>query len=160
MSGTHRALLELYIASQGSLWNVRIHPKPLVASTLPPAALGAPSRQEGGGAGAKCRFGLNGSALLPLATRGQLASFPVSSGAGQEDPLEKEMATHSNTLAWKIPWTEKPGRLQSMGSQRVGQDWRTSLHFILYYKQIDFHLPWCGSLHAPNSKLLLILYAE
>ena len=41
---------------------------------------------------------------------------------GQEDPLEKEMATHSSTLAWKIPWTEKPGRLQSMGSQRVGQD--------------------------------------
>ena len=37
-----------------------------------------------------------------------------------EDPLEKEMATHSSTLAWKIPWTEEPGRLQSMGSQRVG----------------------------------------
>ena len=41
---------------------------------------------------------------------------------GQEDPLEKEMATHSSTLAWKIPWTEKPDRLQSMGSQRVGHD--------------------------------------
>ena len=41
---------------------------------------------------------------------------------GQEDPLEKEMATHSGTLAWKIPWTEEPGRLQSMGSQRVGHD--------------------------------------
>ena len=41
---------------------------------------------------------------------------------GQEDPLEKEMATHSSTLAWKIPWTEKPGRLQSVGSQRVGHD--------------------------------------
>ena len=41
---------------------------------------------------------------------------------GQEDPLEKEMANHSSTLAWKIPWTEKPGRLQSMGSQRVGHD--------------------------------------
>ena len=40
-----------------------------------------------------------------------------------EDPLlEKEMAIHSNTLAWKIPWTEKPGRLQSMGLQRVGHD--------------------------------------
>ena len=38
---------------------------------------------------------------------------------GQEDPLEKEMATHSSILAWKIPWTEKPGRQQSMGSQRV-----------------------------------------
>ena len=46
---------------------------------------------------------------------------------GCEDPLEKEMATHSSTLAWKIPWTEEPGRLQSMGSQRVGHDWVTSL---------------------------------
>ena len=39
-----------------------------------------------------------------------------------EDPLEKEMATHSSTLAWKIPWTEEPGRLQSMGSKTVGHD--------------------------------------
>jgi len=38
---------------------------------------------------------------------------------GQEDPLEKEMATHPSTLAWKIPWTEEPDRLQSMGPQRV-----------------------------------------
>ena len=41
---------------------------------------------------------------------------------GQEDLLEKEMATHSSILAWKIPWTEEPGRLQSTGSQRVGRD--------------------------------------
>ena len=41
---------------------------------------------------------------------------------GREDLLEKEMATHSSILAWKIPWTEEPGRLQSMGSQRVGHD--------------------------------------
>ena len=41
---------------------------------------------------------------------------------GWEDPLEKEMAIHSSTVAWKIPWTEEPGRLQSMGSQRVGHD--------------------------------------
>ena len=41
---------------------------------------------------------------------------------GQEDPLKKEMATYSRTLAWKIPWTKEPGRLQSMGSQRVGHD--------------------------------------
>ena len=41
---------------------------------------------------------------------------------GQEDPLEKEMATHSSTLAWKIPWTEECSRLQSMASQRVGHD--------------------------------------
>ena len=41
---------------------------------------------------------------------------------GWEDPLEKEMATHSSILAWKISWTEKPGGLQSVGSQRVGHD--------------------------------------
>ena len=41
---------------------------------------------------------------------------------GQEDPLEKEMATQSSILAWRIPWTEEPGRLQSMGSQRVRHD--------------------------------------
>ena len=41
---------------------------------------------------------------------------------GGEDPLEKEMAIHSSNIAWKIPWTEEPGRLQSIGSQRVGHD--------------------------------------
>ena len=41
---------------------------------------------------------------------------------GWEGPLEKEMATHSSTIAWKIPWTEEPGRLQSRGSQRAGHD--------------------------------------
>jgi len=41
---------------------------------------------------------------------------------GKENPLEKEIATHSSILAWKIPWMEEPGRLRSMGSQRVGHD--------------------------------------
>ena len=49
---------------------------------------------------------------------------------GWEDPLEKEMATHSSTLAWKISWTEEHCRLQSIGSQRVGHDER--LHFPLF----------------------------
>ena len=53
---------------------------------------------------------------------------------GQEVPLEKEMATHSSILAWKIPWTEEPGRLQSMGWQRVGHDRATSLRFT-------YHMP-------------------
>ena len=48
---------------------------------------------------------------------------------GAEDPLEKEMATHSSTLAWKTPWMEEPGGLQSTGPQRVGPDWATSLHY-------------------------------
>ena len=47
---------------------------------------------------------------------------------GWEDPLEKEMATHSSVLAWDIPWTEEPGGLQSMGSQRVGHDLATKQH--------------------------------
>ena len=49
---------------------------------------------------------------------------------GWEDPLEKEIAIQSSTIAWKIPWAEEPGRLQSMGSQRVGHDWATSLHSL------------------------------
>ena len=52
---------------------------------------------------------------------------------GWEDPLEKEMAIYSRTIAWKIPWTEEPGRLQAMGSQRVGHDGVTSL---------TLHLTW------------------
>ena len=46
----------------------------------------------------------------------------VVQSPGQEDPLEEGMATHSSTLAWRIPWTEEPGGLQSMGSQRAGHD--------------------------------------
>ena len=53
-----------------------------------------------------------------------------------EDPLEKEMATHSSILAWRIPWMEEPGGLQSMGSQRVRHDWETSLSLLfLWIKQ-------------------------
>ena len=55
---------------------------------------------------------------------------------GWEDPLEKDMATHSSTLAWKIPRTEEPGRLQSLGSQRVGYDWATSLHSSMLLKHL------------------------
>ena len=49
-------------------------------------------------------------------------SGDVGSSPGLEDPLEKEMAAHSSILAWRIPWTEEPGGLQSMGSQRVRPD--------------------------------------
>ena len=49
---------------------------------------------------------------------------------GREDPLEKEMATHSSIVAWRIPWTEEPGGLQSMGLQRLRHDWVTSLILI------------------------------
>ena len=54
---------------------------------------------------------------------------------GQEDPVEKGMAIHSSTLAWRIQWTEEPGGLQSVGSQSVGHDWAsntTTLHYTFY----------------------------
>ena len=53
---------------------------------------------------------------LPMMQETQVQSL------GREDPLEKEMTAHSGTLAWKIPWMEEPGGLQSMGSQRIGHD--------------------------------------
>ena len=52
---------------------------------------------------------------------------------GQEDPLVQEMATHSSILAWEIPWTEEPGGLQSMESQRVGHNWACRSRCVLQY---------------------------
>ena len=57
---------------------------------------------------------------------------------GWEDPLEKEMATHSSTLAWKIPWTEEPGKLQSMGRKEL--DTTEQLHFH-FFKGIYSNIP-------------------
>ena len=72
----------------------------------------APYQETGGGGG------------FPGGSDGKVYSMQETRvrSLGQEDPLEKEMAAHFSTLAWKIPWTEDPGRLQSMGSQRVGHD--------------------------------------
>ena len=58
---------------------------------------------------------------------------------GWEDPLEKEMATHSSTLAWKIPQTEEPDRLQSMGSQKVRHNWVTQLHLLHVMNKSSSH---------------------
>ena len=60
---------------------------------------------------------------LPVIQETQVRSL------GQEDPLEKGMAIHSSTFAWRIPWTEEPGGLQSMGSQRVRHDWATNTYY-------------------------------
>ena len=60
---------------------------------------------------------------------------------GQEDPLEKGLAIHSGILAWRIPWTEETGRLQSVGSQRVGHDWATNTNTKVmeqYYWSVQF----------------------
>ena len=71
---------------------------------------------------------------------GALKHLPHCSGrprgwtwVNQKDLLEKEMATHPSILVWKIPWMEKPGGLQYMGSQRVGHDWASSCHFYYRY---------------------------
>ena len=69
----------------------------------------------------KFLFGIPFNIDLPAMWETQFQSL------GQEDPLEKEMATHSSILAWRIPWIEEPGRLQSMGSQRIRHNWATSL---------------------------------
>ena len=65
---------------------------------------------------------LGGSVVKKLPATQELQETLVCS-PGQEDPLEEGMATHSSILAWRIPWTEEPGGLQSMGLQRVRQDW-------------------------------------
>ena len=61
---------------------------------------------------------------------------------GREDPLEKEMAPHSSTLAWKVPWTEEPGRLQSMGSLRIGHDSVTSLSLFSLFTFTHWRRKW------------------
>ena len=61
------------------------------------------------------------------------------------------MATHSSTLAWKIPWTEEPGRLQSMGSQRVGHDWATSLS-LSHIGEGNGNPPQCSCLENPRDR--------
>ena len=74
---------------------------------------------------------------------------------GPEDPLQKEMVTHSRTLAWKIPWTEEHGRLQSMGSQRLAHDWLTSLSFFLLcqkYRNIERRRKLIGELIGVKAK--------
>ena len=67
---------------------------------------------------------------------------------GREDLLEKEMAPHSSILAWKIPWMEESGRLQSMGSQRVGHDWATSLTSGQRPGRLIVHYVWWASLSS------------
>ena len=74
---------------------------------------------------------------------------------GQEDPLEKKMATHSSILDWRIPWTEEPGRLQSMGSQRVrrGSDWTTTT--TMYYNYFLSRLRFLIGVSISNSQKLI-----
>ena len=76
---------------------------------------------------------------------------------GWEDPLEKEMAIHSSTIAWKIPWTEEPGRLQSMGSQRVEHDWVTSFTFTYEWETFWWSSLLCIYLPLQTKKSLFCI---
>ena len=70
---------------------------------------------------------------------------------GREDPLEQKMATHTSILAWRIPWTEEPGGLQSMGSQRVRYDWATNIFTWWSFTETQFTYQIVHSLKIYNS---------
>ena len=73
---------------------------------------------------------------------------------GQEDPLQKEMAAHSSILAWRIPWIEEPGRLQSTGLHRVGHDWVTNTFFSFLDKEWHCYLSsLCKTEDLPELKV-------
>ena len=76
---------------------------------------------------------------------------------GREDSLEKEMAPHSSIVAWRIPWTEEPGGLQSTGSQRVGHDWVTSLSVGSIWNFL-FCIPLEPHLYCKTEQQLLVLH--
>ena len=73
---------------------------------------------------------IHGYGLSPLVKNLPAVQETWVQSLSWEDPLEKEMATHSSILAWKISWTEEPGGPQSMGSQRVGHDWATNTYTL------------------------------
>ena len=80
---------------------------------------------------------------------------------GQEDPLEKGMATHSSILAWRIAWTEEPGGLQSMGSQRVRHDWATdtsTLYMFLWCRWSFCHHPSLSTTLSPVANNYMALF--
>ena len=85
---------------------------------------------------------------------GDMSSIP-----GQEDPLEEEMATHSSTLAWEIPWTEEPSGLQSMGSQRVGHN-RACAHSMLYMQEKMLLLKWNYCMGVKNERRKLTVQID
>ena len=114
-----------------------------------------PYRKPLNGLNSICRDYL--STVIPWWLRGQRVPAMRETwdqSLGREDPQEKEMPTHSSILAWRIPWMEEPGGLQSMGLQRVGYDWGGWT--LTGYSQ---HLTWCGCCvnnccHMENSSLV------
>ena len=96
------------------------------------------------------RMGFPGSSQMVKRPPAMLETWVWS--LGQEDPLEKGMATHCSVLAWEIPWTEKPGGLQSMGLWRVGHDWALGGWFPLQSSQ----RPWWYSLLSSTPSPFLV----
>ena len=87
---------------------------------------------------------------------GLYARIDPGSIPGSRRSLEKEMATHSSILAWKIPWMVKPGRLPSKGSQRIGHDWVTSLSFLCKRDDIKSYDPYFQGLNVAGSCWMLL----
>ena len=92
-------------------------------------------------------FPLGWTGLISLQSQGLSGGFSNTTVQkhqffGAHLSLEKEMATHPSILAWKTPWMEEPGRLQSTGSQWVGHDWATSLHFLYGPTLTSIHDYW------------------
>ena len=113
----------------------------------------------------KCQLPVQGRSLCPLASLvaqrvNRLPAVPETWvwSLGREDPLEKEMATYPSTLAWKIPRTVEPGRLQSMGSQRVTHDWETSLYVHTHVSTCIWVMCMCTWVF--ESQLLLSLLSQ
>ena len=111
------------------LSHVRLYATPWTVAHQAPPSIGLPSEHDG---------------KESVCNSGDLGSIP---GSGRS-PLEKEVATHSSTLAWRIPCMEDPAGPQSMGSQRVGHDWSTSLS--LYFPSKDHSYPKQFSLEQPT----------
>ena len=86
---------------------------------------------------------------------------------GQEDSLEESMTTHSSIFSWRIPWTEEPGRLQSVGLQRVGHNWATNTHTHTHTHTLTLQCSGTGSITGrelkscmPSEKLRVFLQAD
>ena len=114
--------------------HVQLFATPWTVACQAPPSMGFPRQEYWSGLPFPSPGGLPNPRIKPVSSTlaGRFFTIWTSRGAQlgkSKDPLEKEMATHSSILAWKIPWMEEPGRLQSMGSQRVGHNWATSLHF-------------------------------
>ena len=125
-----------------SLSCVQLFTTPWIVARQPPLSLGFSRQEYWSGLWFPSPGDLPNAGTEPTSPELQADSLPLNHQGmqetrvrplGWEDPLEKKIAINSNILAWRIPQTEKPGRLQSIGSQRIGHDWVTSLSLSLHF---------------------------